>query len=224
MHLTVARIKKEGKTFEISINPDAAVKFKRGQLQDLREVLLADNIFTDAKKGLLASQQELQQAFRSMDTEKIAAIIIKEGEIQETAEQRQKEREQREKKLIYLISRNAADPKTGLPHPPERIKAALEQGKIHLDDYRPVEEQFDDIIRKLRVVLPLKIEQKKITLTIPAQYARRIYGEVSRLATIVKQDWQQDGGWKATVELPAGLYQEFLDKMNSLTHGSVVVE
>ncbi len=223
-HFTLARLKKAGKTFEISIDPEAALRFKRGQMQDVREALLADHIFTDAKKGLLASQQELQQFFGSSEPEKVAAIIIKDGEIQETAEQRQRERQQREKKLIYLISRNAADPRTGLPHPPERIKAALEQGKLHLEEHRPVEEQFDEMVRKLRPILPIKLEQKKVTVTIPAQYAGRLYGEVSRLAAILRQDWQSDGSWKAVVELPAGLYQEFLDKLNSMTHGSVVVE
>lgn len=222
--INVARIKKFGQTFEISINPEAALKYKKGEISDLNEVLLADNIFSDAKKGQLAASSELQKAFKTTEAGRIADIILKEGEIQATSEQRTQEREQKRNKLIYLINRQAIDAKTGLPIPSARIEMALEEAKIHLDDHRTAEEQFEEIISRLRLILPIKIEQKKVTLTIPAAYAGKMYGIVSGLATILREEWQNDGSWKAVVELPAGLYPEFLDKLNSLTHGNVVVE
>ncbi len=222
--INLARIKKFGQTFEINIDPDAALKYKRGETTDLREVLLADKIFSDVKKGLLAGQDQLQKVFRTAEIDQIAAIILKEGEIQATSEQRSLEREQKKKKLIYLLSRQSVDAKTGLPIPPARIESAWEEAKIHLTEHQTAEEQFNEIISKLRPILPLKIEQKKVTLTIPAQYAGKMYGIVSGSATIIREEWQNDGSWKAVVELPAGLYPEFLDKLNSLTHGEVMVE
>ena len=33
-----------------------------------------------------------------------------------------------------MIHRNAVDPKTGLPHPPQRIESAMEEAKIHVDE------------------------------------------------------------------------------------------
>ncbi|MBI2146336.1 ribosome assembly factor SBDS [Candidatus Woesearchaeota archaeon] len=162
--ITVARLKKFGETFEIHVDPDAALEFKKGSLSNLREVLMADHIFTDAKKGQLASQQQLQQAFKTIDADSIAIKILKDGEIQATSEHRAQEREQKWKKLVYLISRQAVDPKTGLPHPPMRIELAMEQAKIHLDDHQTAEEQFDQVLAKLRPVLPIKIKQKKVTI------------------------------------------------------------
>ncbi len=211
-------------TFEVSVDPDAALRYKKGELQDLGEVLHADNIFTDAKKGLLASQEDLRKVFTTTDKARIAGIIIKEGEIQFTAEHRAQEREHKRRRLISMICRQAIDPRTGFPHPAERIEAALEQGKIHLDDYRSVEEQFDEIVFKIRAIVPIKIEQKKITLTIPAQFAGKSYAVVKSNSAIIKDAWNNDGSWTAVVEIPAGFYQEFLDKLNSLTHGEVVVK
>lgn len=221
--ITVARLKRFGENFELHVNPDAALEFKKGNLNHLRDVLLADHIFIDAKKGQLASQQQLQKAFQTTDIDAIAARILKEGEIQATSEHRALEREQKLKRIVYLISRQAVDPKTGLPHPPMRIELALEQAKVYLDDHKTAEEQLELVMAKIRPILPLKIEQKKVTLSVPAQYAGKMYGVVSNYAKILKEEWKNDGSWQATVELPAGLYPEFIDKMNALTHGQIII-
>ncbi|MDP3990255.1 MAG: ribosome assembly factor SBDS [archaeon] len=222
--ITLARIKKYGETFEISVDPDKALQYKKGLISDIQDVLLANNIFTDAHKGEVASHGELENAFKTTNIDKIAEIILKEGEIQLTAEHRAHEREQKLKKLITLISRQAVDPKTGFPHPPTRIEAALEQGKIHLDDRKTIEEQFDDIISKLRPIIPIKIEQKKLLVTIPAQHTGKAYNIVKSNSKILKENWNNDGSWSAEIELPAGFIHEFMDKVNTATHGEAMME
>ena len=37
----------------------------------------------------------------------------------------------------------------------------------------------------------------------------------------MKDEWQNDGSWICQVEIPGGLEEDFYDKLNSLTHGSV---
>ncbi|PIN76936.1 ribosome assembly factor SBDS [Candidatus Woesearchaeota archaeon CG10_big_fil_rev_8_21_14_0_10_36_11] len=221
--LTVARIKKFGENFEISIDPNTALQYKLGEITDLREVLLADNIFSDARKGLIVPSETLAKAFHTTDTAKIADIILHHGEIQISAEHRSLERDQRRKRLIELIHTRAIDAKTGLPHPSNRIDAALDEAKIHLDNHKSVEEQFDEVISQLRPIIPLKIEQKKLTITVPSQFAGKCQQLIRDNSKIVTEDWMQDGGWKVVVEIPAGFSIEFIEKLNSLTHGDVVV-
>ena len=221
--ITLAKIKKFGKNFEISIEPENALSYKKNIITDVREALLADDIFTDAKKGLKASHHDLEQAFKTTDPAAIADIILKQGGIQATSEQRSEEREQKRRKIISLIQRQAIDGRTGLPLPADRIEAALEQGKAMIDDHKTAEEQLTDIIVKLRPILPLKIEQKRLTLTIPALYAGKSYQAVKSQSSIIKESWNNDGSWTAVVEIPAGLKIEFIEKLNSLTHGQVVV-
>jgi ribosome maturation protein SDO1 len=222
--LNLARIKKFGQTFEINVDPDAALKYKCGETEDLREVLLADNVFSDAKKGLVVSESDLEKAFNTTNTNKIAEIILKEGEIQVTSDHRAEEREQKRKKLVTMIHQQAIDSKTGLPHPVTRIEAALEEARVQLDDHKTVEDQFDDVIAKLRPIIPIKIEQKQADITIPAAYAGKSYNIVSSGSKILNDHWNNDGSWTVKVEVPAGLYPDFLDKINSLTHGKVVVK
>ena len=220
--LNLARIKKFGKTFEISVDPDKALEYKSGNA-DLREVVLADNIFIDAKKGQVASSNELEQVFKTAEFEKIAEVIIKEGEIQLTSEHRSQEREQKLKQMIELIRKQAVDPKNDLPHPAARIIAALEEAKVQLDYNKSVDEQFDDVLSKIRVVLPIKIEQKKMTITVPAAFSGKMYPVVHQ-HKVIKEDWLNNGNWKVVCEVSAGLAQEFIDKLNSVTSGQVVVE
>ena len=105
---TLARIKKHGMNFEISVDPDKALEYKKGNAS-LREVLLADNVFSDAKKGEIAKESDLQTAFETTDTDKIADIILNKGEIQLTSEHRAEERDKKKKQLIHTIHINAVD-------------------------------------------------------------------------------------------------------------------
>ena len=221
--LTLARIKKAGKTFEISVDPDKALLYKEGE-SDLRETVLADEVFSDAKRGQIASSAELEDAFGTSEFKKVADEILMKGEIQLTSEHRAAEREQKFKKLVHMINKNACDPKTGLPHPVTRIELALEQGKISLDYNKTVEEQFEEIISKLRPIIPISIEKKKLTLVIPGQFTGKAYGYVKQNSTILKDDWLGDGSWKVTVELAAGMVQDFIDALNGMTSGQVRVE
>ncbi len=221
--ISLARLKKFGKNFELSVNPDSALAYKRGEISDLNEVVLAEHIFTEARKGLIAPTAELEKIFKTSDFNKIADLIIKEGEVQATSEHRNKEREQKMKQLIELIRRQAVDSRTNLPIPATRIEAAFEETKVHLDEHKSVEEQFPEILSKIRVVLPIKIEQKKLTITIPSQFSGKLY-PVIHAYKVQKEDWLNNGDWKVVLEVPAGMVQEFIDKLNSITSGQVVVE
>jgi len=221
---TIARIKKFGKDFEISVDPDKALQYKKGEIDNLREVLLADNIFTDSKKGLVAGEGSLEEVFKTTDAMKIADIIIKEGEIQLTSEHRAQERDQRKKKLIHMIHIQAIDPTTKLPHPATRIEAALEEARVHLEDHKTVEEQFDDIIKKLRPIIPLSIETKKIVVKIPGVHAGKSYNVVKSSGKMLREEWLNDGSWAVELEMPAGMYPDFLEKVNSITSGEVEVK
>lgn len=221
--LNLARLKKASQNFEISVDPDLAVRFKKGELIDLREILKAEQIFSDAKKGELVPLAKLKETFQTTDPLKIAEIIIKEGEIQLTSEYRAQKKEQKKRKLIEIIHCNAVDPSTKLPHPPQRIELAFQEAKIQLDEFKSAEEQLDSVLAKLRPILPLKFEQAKLTLKVPPSYAPKSYPLIQKYSKILKEAWNSDGSWTITLEIPAGLKVELLDKLNSLTHGEIIV-
>ncbi|MCW4004559.1 MAG: ribosome assembly factor SBDS [Candidatus Bathyarchaeota archaeon] len=217
---TVARLTRENEHFEILIKPQKALDYRNGKLSSITDVLAADIIFSDANKGTKVSEESMRKAFKTVDTLKIADEILKKGTLQLTTDQRRKMVEDKRKQVVDFISRQAVDPKTNLPHPPMRIENAMEQIRYQIDPYKPVEEQARDIVKLLRPILPLKIEQITVAVRIPAEHSARAYGTIKTLGTIKREEWRSDGSWYGELELPAGSYASLLNKLGNVTKGS----
>ena len=170
VHFNLAKLKKEGQHFEIAIDPDLAIAFKNGKKIDIEDIVKSEKVFSDVKKGLRSSEQELMKVFSTDDFMTVAKQILEQGEIQLTTEYRDQLRQDKHKKVVMLISRNAMDPKTKLPHPALRIENAIEEAKVKIDEYKTAEEQVEDILKKLRTIIPIKFEKREIAVKIPAQY------------------------------------------------------
>src|SRR5512138_607188 len=207
---TVARLTRENEHFEVLVKPQKALDYRNGKIAGVTEVLAAETIFSDANKGTRIKDEDLKKVFGTTDPLKVADIILKKGQLQLTTEQRRKMVEDKRKQIIDFISREAVDPKTNLPHPPMRIENAMEQIRYPIDPYKPVEEQAKDIVKLLRPILPLKIEQVMVAIKIPMAYAARAYGTVKTLGTIKREEWRGDGSWYGELELPAGSYASLL--------------
>jgi ribosome maturation protein SDO1 len=217
---TVARLTKDNEHFEVLVKPQKALDYRTGKIVGITEVLATETIFADANKGTRVSEERLRKAFGTTETLKIADIILKKGTLQLTTEQRRKMVEDKRKQIIDFISRQAVDPKTNLPHPPLRIENAMEQIHYPIDPYKPVEEQARDIVKLLRPILPLKIEQISVGVRIPAEYSARTYGAIKNFGVIKQEEWRADGSWYGIVEMPAGSYASFLNKLGEATKGS----
>lgn len=216
----IARIRKEGNIFEILVDCDKALEYKAGKNISLSDVIATNQVFKDVKKGEKASENLLKQIFKTDDAMQIANIIIKEGEIQLTAAHREKIREEKKRRIISIIHMNAVDSKTGLPHPPQRIESAMEEAKIHIDEHKSAEEQVDDVLKKIRVIIPIKFETREIAVKVPAKYAGQSYSTLKRYK-LLRDEWQNDGSLVAVVEIPAGIQDEFFNQINKITHGDV---
>lgn len=217
---TVARITKDNEHFEILVKPQKALDYRAGKVAGVTEVIVSETIYSDANKGTRASEENLRKAFGTIDSLKIAETILKTGTVQLTTEQRRKMVEEKRKQIVDFISRQSVDPKTNLPHPPMRIENAMEQIHYPIDPFKPVEEQARDIVKLLRPILPLKMEQISIGVTIPAQYSAKGYGAIKGFGTIKREEWRADGSWSGVLEMPAGLYAPLLEKLGEVTKGS----
>lgn len=218
---TIARITRDGEHFEVLVKPQPAFSYRLGKTTSISQVLVTETIFTDASKGIKASDEKLQKAFGTTDPVKIADTVLKKGILQLTTDQRRKLTEEKRKQIISFISRHCVAPKTKLPHPPLRIEKAMEQIHFSIDPFKEVEEQAKEIIKLLRPILPLKMEQMSVAIHIPPEYASKVYGTAKGFGTIQKEEWRTDGSWSAVIELPAGLYGPFLEKLGEMTRGNV---
>jgi|SRR3989344_725457 len=216
-----AKLRTNGKIFGILVDSDKAIAFREGRLKNASDALASEDVYSDIKKGMKASESDIVKAFGTKEMSKIAERIIKNGDLQIPSDYKHKQREEKLKQVIEFISRNAVDPKTNKPHSSERIKIAIEQSGINIDN-RAVEEQVGGIIEKLKEVLPIKVETKKLKITIPSIYTGRAYVVIKDFKE--KEDWLNNGDLICIINLPSGMQMEFYDKLNGITHGATIVE
>ena len=219
----IAKYTLAGENFEIFVDADKAYDYITGKLQDPFSALDVEDVFKDANKGDRQSQDKLKKAFNTEDLSKIAGIILKNGMVPLTTEQRNKLLEEKRKQIVNIIATNAIDPRTGAPHTALRIENAMKETKITIDAFRPANEQIEEIVKKLSMKLPLKFSTVKIEVTIAPQFANRSYSVLKQYG-MKSEKWLNDGSLFATLEFPAGLQSEFFDKINNATKGSVITK
>lgn len=217
----IARLKKGEEHFEVLVDPYAAADFIDGKEIDIVQNLAIDAIFKDSKKGTHASEESLQKNFGTNDISEITKQIILKGDIQLTTEQRHKMQKNKKNRIIETISKNAMDPKTKAPHPRQRIELAMDQAGVHIDPFKPVSEQVKLIIELLRPIIPISMDNVKISIKIPAEHIGKAYGTVRNYGTLEREDWQSDGSWIGIIKIPAGMQNDFYDKINDVTKGNV---
>ena len=218
---TLVRYSHSGDKFEILVDPDKGLAYKRGEKIDIDNVLMLDTVFTDANKGEKASEAKLDEVFGTRDPLEIAKLMFEKGVFQLTAQQRKEMAEQKLKQIITLISRNYVDPSTKLPHPPIRIENAIGEVKINIDPFKDAEEQLKEVVDALRPLLPLKMEMIEIAVKIPPEYASKSYGIVKDMAEIKRDEWASDGSWIAVVNISAAMQGELLDRLGKATQGNL---
>ncbi len=216
---TTARIKKGGKHYEILVDLDEALKFKKGD-GNINSAVLNDAVFHNLKSGERSSQDDLEINFGTSDFMAVAEKIIKTGEVVRTTESIKGEQDKKYKQVVDFLVKNAVGA-NGRPYTPDRIMKALKEAHVNVKN-KPVEMQVEEILDQLGKVLSVKVERKKVKLLIPAIHSGKAYGIVKEF--MIREDWKNNGDLEVLVEIPSGIVMDFYDKVNGATQGSVMSE
>lgn len=222
--VTVVRFSFEGDKFEILVKPDQALDYKLGKKKDISAVLVSDEIYTDSGKGTRASSEKMYRAFGTENPAAVATQILEKGDLNLTTDQRRKMTEEKRRQVIARIAKTFVDPRSHLPHPPMRIERAMKDARVSVDPQKSAYEQVNDIVEKLRRVLPLKSENLDLEIIVPAQYAARSYSVLKSVGTLKSEHWLQNGSLKAILEIPAAARPDVIDRLGSVTKGTATVE
>ena len=216
----IARWETQGSRFEVLVDPQAVQDLKDGKAVDLADKLALDHVFKDAKKGDKISEEHLERTFHTRNIAEIAKQIVLKGEVQVTTDQRHRLQEAKRRQIVATIARNAMNPQTGAPHPPARIEAAMQEAKVHVDPFRPVDVQVQEVLQKLRPLIPIRLDVVKVRIRLPAQHYPRVIGELKGLGHLLDEQWMGDGSWSGVLEIPAGIQTELYEKLNARTKGA----
>lgn len=215
----IVDFKKNGVKLEIMVNPVEAFKFRTDRSVLFSDVWTEPGIYADIKKGLRASRADIEKATGKTDEEEAAMEIVLHGDIPKPMDMREAEREQKRRLLINLIHRNAVDPATHRPHPPQRIENALAEARVKFDDHKDAIALLPEVIKLLRPILPIKFETKEVAIKIPAKYAGKSHNVLNKFGKPLRDDYMQDGSRVVVMDIPGGLEEELHSDVNALTHG-----
>ncbi len=216
----VARLKKGTEEFEILVDPEKALDFKKGKPVGIANILAVNEVFKNVKKGERHTSGTIQTAFGTSDMEKIAEEIIRTGEVQLTTNQRRALVEEKRKEIADIISKQGINPQTKLPHPPNRIVNAMEKARVVVDPFIPANEQVHNVLEKIKDIIPISIEEVEIAIRVPMEFAGRASSALHNMVKVKKEEWKSDA-WIAVIDIPAGRQTEIFDKLNALTGGKV---
>jgi ribosome maturation protein SDO1 len=214
----VAKLARKGKHFEVLVDPEIAYDLRSGKPVSLGKMLATNQIFSDAKKGDRVGINEIESVFGTSDINKAAEIIVKEGEIQLTTDFRRKKTEEKRKQIATLISRAAIDPRTRTPHPSERVLNAMEQAHINIDPFISAEQQVSEVVKAIKQILPMSIEEIEISIEIPAKYSARIQGVVREYGSF-REQWA-GANLILTGKIPAGMKDKFYSHITGVTENT----
>jgi ribosome maturation protein SDO1 len=212
------------KIFEILVDPEPAkeVKFEDKD-HDIQRVLFVQEVFTDADKGERASPDELEREFGTKQVMEAAEKVFEEGDMQLTTDQKAEIREEKRQQVISMIARRAQDPKTGNPHPPERVENALEESGFDFDAMEDAESQFDDAIEAIRPIIPVSLDEKTVAVKVPSDSGGKAYNLIQQKAEVLEEEWGNEYFF-AKIKVPAGVLTELMDEIQEATSGESEVK
>lgn len=216
----VARLHRSGQKFEILIDPEKALDFKKGVKIDINDVIAFPGVYHDVRNTERVPDQDLQKIFGTADVFKVAEKIIHEGELQLTTEQRRQMVEQRKMQIVTIIARRGINPQTNTPHPPQRILNAVEKAGINIDPFVDAEQQIDKVLKNIKTIIPIKFQNIIIQFKVPPQFAGKAYAALKASGTIISEQWLNDGSLQMSLKMMAGVQEELFQKIANITHGA----
>lgn len=220
----IISMEKDHVRVEIFVDPDLAFEYRRGADIPLEDILKSYDLFEDARRGEKATAELVADSFGSDDIFVIAPEIIRHGQFRLTHEQRVQLVKEKTEAIILSISKKAMNPQTGHPHPPDRIRQAIEEAKVMIDPFISVDEQVTQVVKALRVIIPISFESVKLRITLPAAFTGKGYNMIAKAGVIKSESWESDGSWTGVVEIPASERQTLYDELSKLTKGQIRIE
>ena len=195
------RYKKHGETFQVLVDFDKLKEFeKKPEETDIYDVLADTKIFKDQKKGELASTNLLEKSFPNKTEDEILKEILLKGECQIPTAYLNKLREEKKLQVITYISENALNAQTKGKFTPTMIESEINKLKFNFEAFKPFEGQADEILKLLKKIMPISLEQVTLLLKIPATYAGNFYGPFRKLGKFKKEFYDNTGSLNLEVK------------------------
>jgi len=195
-NVSVVRLKKGGKRFEIACYKNKVQEWRTGVTTDIDEVLQINNVFLNVSKGQVASSIDLQ-VFEKTDLNDIVKEILKKGELQVGEKERAQDLENLWKEIANQVAEKCVDPETQKPYPVSMIEKGMNEAGFSVKIGKSSKSQVLDCIKLLQTksTLPIQRSRMRVKITMPSKDGERLKEKILESAETIEDDklGQDDG-------------------------------
>lgn len=129
-NVSVVRLKKGGKRFELACYKNKLLDFRSGATVDIDSILQSPHIFSNVPKGLLAPSSDLSTAFppaQYPSTQHVIREILTLGQVQMGEKEREHVLQSLQREVATLVAERLVNPTSYLPYPVSIIERAMSE-------------------------------------------------------------------------------------------------
>ncbi|PWN50025.1 putative Shwachman-Bodian-diamond syndrome protein [Violaceomyces palustris] len=224
-NVSVVRLKKGGKRFEIACYKNKVREWRTGVETDLDEVVQIENVFVNVSKGQLAPHDDLQKCFGSTDTKKIILDILKKGELQVGEKERSHELSSTWKDIATQVAEKCVDPGSKRPYTVGMIEKAMHDVHYSVKTGKSAKSQALDVIKLLqeKKTIPIERARMRIRLSMPNKDGKKLKEKIIPLVEKVEdEDWTDE--WELVAFIDPGALRVINDILETDIKGRGKVE
>lgn len=213
----IVRYKKGKKVFEVVTNPGSVRKYREGKLK-WPSVLVADQVFTNFRKGNVANATDLINVFGTNNSDTILQTIVSEGNLCVSATEREEDMDVHIKQVMEYLHKTYVDA-GGLPHPIARLEEMLGESKVRMDPAVNPKKQAEQYVKNMQGKLVFKKSTMEFTIFLEHRYAKKCQGTVYKSCDVSVENWDRQGClW--TLQCTPNEFDNFISNLNKVTSGN----
>lgn len=201
------RYKAGKEEFQVLVDFKKLQEFKKNPTQvSVYDVLTDMKVFSNQKKGELASTNRLKAIFDKKSDEEMYKEILTKGECQIPTSYTNGLREEKKKQVINYIVENAINPQMKTRFTPSMIETQVNKIKYSYNPELGHEKQAEEVINHLKKVMPITIEITILEINVPAKFAKALAPKLRAYGHITKEYYDNEGNLRVHLEvIGAGL-------------------
>ncbi|KAI0762369.1 Shwachman-Bodian-diamond syndrome protein [Fomes fomentarius] len=208
-NVSVVRLKKGGKRFEIACYKNKVQEWRNGVESDIDEVLQIANVFVNVSKGEVAKSQDLQKSFGTTDRDTIVKEILKKGELQVGDKEREHDLSSVRREIATLVAEKCVDPTTQRPYPVGVIEKAMTEAGFSVKPGKTAKSQVSECIKLLQTEskLPIQRARMRVKVSIPTANVEKLRTKILESAETVEKDDQGSDDWETVMLIDPGQFR-----------------
>ncbi|CAG8464831.1 5134_t:CDS:2 [Funneliformis caledonium] len=201
-NVSVVRIKKGGKRFEVACYKNKVLEYRKGVETDLDNVLQINNVFTNVSKGEILEKGQLQVSDKER-THQIDSIY---------------------REIATMVAEKCVNPETKRPYTVTMIEKAMSELHLSVNVNRNTKSQVLEVIKQLqeKKIIPIARAQMRLRITTPIK-EKKVKEKLTPLISNIEDESYGDE-YELICTIDPGQFRTINELLQSNTNGKGQLE